>query len=263
MYNCKNLLNDSIESYYWIGFIVADGCISKFLNKSKNEVIRLTINLHKKDRCILENLVKFLKNGHIIDYGDYTKVAYVTGASEVKNKFKFNYQKTYNPTDFSVFENCTNDQLLALLCGIIDGDGSITYKHDNTTVFIRIAAYYKWQNFYEKLLNRLNIHFTIIQDKETAISICIQDKYGIFDLYDKVLKLNLPLLKRKWDKIKTIPKDKNNWIPIEQYDLNGNKINEFKSLEEAEQKTGIKAYGICKCCKGKIKKSGGYIWKYK
>lgn len=51
--------------------------------------------------------------------------------------------------------------------------------------------------------------------------------------------------------------------PVLQYDLNGNLINEFAAINEAERRTGIPASGITKCVTLKYKTSGGFMWKYK
>lgn len=52
---------------------------------------------------------------------------------------------------------------------------------------------------------------------------------------------------------------------VEQYDLNGNFLNEYISQEEAARKLGKpKSNGnIGKCCKGKLKTCLGFIWRYK
>ena len=39
-------------------------------------------------------------------------------------------------------------------------------------------------------------------------------------------------------------------------------IMEYTSATEAERVTGIAQQSICRCCKGKLKSAGGYIWKY-
>ncbi len=52
-----------------------------------------------------------------------------------------------------------------------------------------------------------------------------------------------------------------NTIKIIQYDLSGIKVNEFKSLREAERKTGINHGNISKCCNGVFKHTGGFIFK--
>jgi hypothetical protein len=42
----------------------------------------------------------------------------------------------------------------------------------------------------------------------------------------------------------------------------GNEIARYKSIREAERKTGIKNITIARCCKGVYKTAGGYVWEY-
>lgn len=55
----------------------------------------------------------------------------------------------------------------------------------------------------------------------------------------------------------------NNKIPVLQYDLNDNFIREWSSSSDAMKKLKIDSSGIIKCCRNKLKKAGGYKWKYK
>lgn len=57
---------------------------------------------------------------------------------------------------------------------------------------------------------------------------------------------------------------KGNSKKVNQYDLDGNFIKQWESLMEAERYLKIKKshVGISACCKGKIKTSYGYRWKY-
>ena len=48
-----------------------------------------------------------------------------------------------------------------------------------------------------------------------------------------------------------------------QFSKTGEFIAEYPSVREAERRTGCHNQSICKCCKGKLKSCGGYIWKYK
>lgn len=50
---------------------------------------------------------------------------------------------------------------------------------------------------------------------------------------------------------------------IIQYDLKGNFIKEWDSMSEAQRQLNIWHESIGKCCKGEIKTSGKYIWRYK
>ena len=50
--------------------------------------------------------------------------------------------------------------------------------------------------------------------------------------------------------------------PVNQYTLDGIYIATYKSIKEASRTTGTDQTGIVDCCKGRLKTSGGYIWKY-
>ena len=58
-------------------------------------------------------------------------------------------------------------------------------------------------------------------------------------------------------------KSKKNCIAISQYDLEGNFIKDWESARQVYRQLKIQYKNICKCCKGKRKKAGGFIWKYK
>jgi hypothetical protein len=48
-----------------------------------------------------------------------------------------------------------------------------------------------------------------------------------------------------------------------QYDLNMNLIKEWNDITQASKELNIYNSNISMCCKGKLKTTGGYIWKYK
>lgn len=56
--------------------------------------------------------------------------------------------------------------------------------------------------------------------------------------------------------------NKVNQKKVNQYDLNGELINTFNSMVEAEEKTSAKAKGISEVVRGKQVTAGGYIWRY-
>lgn len=49
---------------------------------------------------------------------------------------------------------------------------------------------------------------------------------------------------------------------VRQYDLSGNYIKTYGSIIEASKKYNINKSNISACCKNKLHKTGGYIWKY-
>ena len=51
--------------------------------------------------------------------------------------------------------------------------------------------------------------------------------------------------------------------PVEQYNLEGAKINEYISINEAARQTGVRVGDISACCNGKQKTAFGFAWKFK
>ena len=49
---------------------------------------------------------------------------------------------------------------------------------------------------------------------------------------------------------------------VSQYSANGEFIRTYESAHAAQRNTGIKNGNISKCCNGKAKSAGGYIWRY-
>ena len=51
-------------------------------------------------------------------------------------------------------------------------------------------------------------------------------------------------------------------LPILQFTKSGELVKEWPSLHEADCQLGIARSSIGKCCKGRCKSAGGYIWRY-
>lgn len=50
--------------------------------------------------------------------------------------------------------------------------------------------------------------------------------------------------------------------PVNQYDLDGDLLNTYISIREAERETGVGNQNIGKVCQYKRKSAGGYLWRY-
>lgn len=61
---------------------------------------------------------------------------------------------------------------------------------------------------------------------------------------------------------KIIPRTDFRLKAVNQYSLNQEFIENFKSASEASRKTGISKTCITRCCRGERKSSGGFIWNY-
>ena len=49
---------------------------------------------------------------------------------------------------------------------------------------------------------------------------------------------------------------------VYQFTINGNFINAFKSVAQANKQTGVNKTSIAKVCRGERKSAGGFLWKY-
>ena len=57
-------------------------------------------------------------------------------------------------------------------------------------------------------------------------------------------------------------KENSKRIKVCQYSLGGELIEIYNGQREAARKSNVDSSSISKCCKGKVKTAGGYIWKY-
>ena len=117
-------------------------------------------------------------------------------------KYGFKPRKTYNPIDFSVFKDYDKELLLALLIGIIDGDGSIQPNGSSNAFCITITAHESWIQFYQEFMEILDIPEHISnREGSTTITIRICRREILQLLQDIITNNNLFHLKRKWNKL--------------------------------------------------------------
>lgn len=207
----SKLLDDKCESFYWIGFIFADGCVS-------NQYGRVILNTVDEDKMHLLKFSKYIKsNMNRVDYdgSNYTQKPYTAYSvcvqhpeivNKIVEKFDFKKKKTYNPPDTKILNKILNTKkkFMSFFLGFADGDGSITLRK-NTFQF-KISNYRSWECVYDYFLEKLmeygfcNKKYKISNDRE----------YVYFYLSNPILEkikkyvntLDIPLLQRKWKKIK-------------------------------------------------------------
>jgi hypothetical protein len=118
------LFNKTIESYYWLGFIAADGYISKTGHLLISQSDKDKENMDKMAIFLKTNIYSFMRDSgyvkecltHRINISDR-----VLGL-KINEMFGVTGKKTYTTIKLDFIE--TEDQAIAFLCGIIDGDGS-------------------------------------------------------------------------------------------------------------------------------------------
>jgi hypothetical protein len=181
--------NDNI-SMYWLGFMIADGHIYKR--------DRIQINLSIKDK---NHLLKIQEHIGKIPINLYDKqirasISDRKTTSKLSDDFKWISNKTKNPVDIPDY--IQNDALFSLIVGFIDGDGTVNKKGQ---IFIKCDSSWKenLEYFYYQLTGK-NKSFNIT--KKGLSIIYILDAKNLFEIKKRAENLNLPLMCRKWDRIK-------------------------------------------------------------
>ena len=189
--NLAVLLNDNLESYYWIGFLLADGSF----NEGK-----LTFSLKKSDS---EHLKKF---GNFIKYtGTYgtSEVCETIACKDIDvvldlcKKFDIRKTKIYNPP--ATLLKFSEEQNLAILAGFIDGDGCIKQQTNRKDFYLTIKCHSSW----EHILKEFNLlicddYHTKINNQGYAVLTITNTKY-LQNLKNRITSLNIPIMNRKWD----------------------------------------------------------------
>jgi len=212
------LLEETPITYYWIGFLMADGSFSDR---------RIYLGVAKKD---LEHLKKFQqyvnstnKIQEISSSDHYRiKLTNVLVVKSLKEKFSIKSNKTKVPCSIKHIKN--EDLLFSLIIGFIDGDGCV-YKNKTCNSFsMSIVSDVSWheniklmETFlyrycdegFVKVQCKIRKHKTYLpQDKKKVkkeYDIC-KTQIGRRSLLEKIKKeaqrLKLPFMKRKLGKIK-------------------------------------------------------------
>jgi len=197
----SKLLEDTYESFYWIGFLLADGTFSD---------IRLGFGLSIHDKEHFEKFAKFIrykKNVHIKNvkfngknYGFCSlTVQDKTIIPKVIKKFDIKYKKTYNPP--STINKWDRNFILALFTGFVDGDGCIVKKTNRKDAKLGIKTHISWLHILKEFSNILFGKDYTYVNKEGYACLGIEEFPIIRKLKLEMLNLKIPYLKRKWDRI--------------------------------------------------------------
>ena len=265
--------NPDILNSYWAGFIAADGCIIE--GKKQNQ---LSIGLSKKDfdhLNLFKNDIDFngpIKNNYIKKiYKNEEKIFESSQLYITSQKISDDLYKNFNITPRKSLTllppNLSDTNLIdAFICGYIDGDGCVYLYKNNVrniqdSLSISIVGTYEivlWIK--ERFSQILGKEFGSIQknhnsEKNTYVYRIGQSK-GVREIFKHFYNLNVPKLKRKWtDEIydycvnykKRDPICRRKGVNI--FDLEGNLIKHFDTLNEASEYTGVSVGRISDMCK--------------
>jgi hypothetical protein len=197
----------NIANCYWAGFIAADGCIAN--KKGKNGVNYLSIGLSIKDKKHLEifkNDIKF--SGPItIDKKNICRLRIFSQkiCDDLYKNFNISQRKT-NTLEPPI--NLTDEQIIAFFAGFVDGDGCICLVRGMPTLsLIGTKEILEWiKKELRRILNlegSLGIYKT--QNFKTKVwyyDLNIYTYKDLIKIYNRIEKLNIFIMNRKWDKIK-------------------------------------------------------------
>lgn len=206
-YKASKLLNDSLESYYWHGFIIADGHIGKRNN------IKITVS--PKDEGHLIKFRNFLEveqpikhNTQNTTYANNTEsvtisISDVNACEQLRNLYKVGHTKTINPPNLLKILN-DSDKFVSFFFGLFDGDGCFCMQKSKV-VAMKFELHSSWMEVLESIQIALEKHFKI----ESRISMTSRG-YSKLMIYKNenfrkfknlTLDMNIPVMERKWNKL--------------------------------------------------------------
>jgi len=198
--NFEKLLDESLEKYYWLGFLLADASFKK-----TKEII---IAISEKDKQHLLKLKDFLKieNMH---YNKKTKSFKIGGRDSlifdtITKLYNIKSNKTYFPPELgSIVEY---NKIFSLIIGFIDGDGCIKHLKNRPDCNLAIKCHSSWLEtlkfFLELLYKDCEFKMPGVKNNNAGYAnFTISNSVVLKKIKNKAIELNIPLLKRKWDKI--------------------------------------------------------------
>lgn len=116
---------------------------------------------------------------------------------KICEKFDINPQKTYNPP--KTLLKFDSNLLISLLAGFIDGDGRISHPFNRKDFFLTIKNHSSWISILQEFNSLIcKENFCRINSSGYAVLNITNSEY-LKELKRKVIKLNIPILPRKWN----------------------------------------------------------------
>ena len=210
--NKKYLVDDyyfdkrSLESLYWIGFILADGCIQN------NQV---TFHLQHKDLHHLDMLCRCVRftGSPVESMTTKNRKRFKSARLSITSKIMVNtLGSVYNVTPRKTYtllppDNLGVNEIKALIIGFIDGDGCISYRsNQNKDVVLSFLGTYNFlsfiKDFFDKEYPTTKKYAKLSRSRgsKTFFTYHIQGNRALSILYD-LSRFDVPKLERKWIKI--------------------------------------------------------------
>jgi hypothetical protein len=192
----EKLLLEKPESYYWAGFLFADGWVHKNYTSIGLRLADKDIEHLNKYRAYIE--YTGLQNKNQVDIcSPYVK--------QFSDKFNIVENKSHRELNYSFYKTLPYNLWISWFIGYTDGDGSIISRPDRPNlVNIRYVASKDNLSFHQELLEDVKLRLgdcnsSIYCEKDTIIRWRLSKKSIAREL--KKQAMYLPCLDRKWSKI--------------------------------------------------------------
>ena len=147
------------ESAYWVGFLMADGCI--YEHSETNLTPRVSLHLARKDRDTIERFREFLSSEHRIrtntisfDSGDLSYDKLDFGSQHIVDRLAY-FGVVPHKTKRAKVLHLENSR--HFWRGVIDGDGCLTWSAKFPS-FQLVGSQPLMQQFCDYIAEHLNIH---------------------------------------------------------------------------------------------------------
>lgn len=213
--NLHVLMDDSLITFYWIGFLLADGYVT-----IGNGYPVMGIELSMKDSDHLNKLAQYInvkvsyrtKKAFSKEHSMcFLKLADIITIPKVMEKYQIQLNKSLNPPNPSNY-TFNDDQKLAMLIGFIDGDGTIIRRKKPTGFqsMIGIQTRVEWKEWLEYMLAMVKDRFDSSMRVQVRVNVrnhaylCLTKQTVLDNLRQFAVDNQLPILDRKWDNTKTL-----------------------------------------------------------
>lgn len=207
---------DDPQKAYYIGLILADGCVT--MNRPKTKLMQLHISLQDRDSYILQELVN--------DCGFSGKLKFKERKSETHqdsqllNICNINFVNPLNKYGISprksithgFFKEIPDEFIPSAILGYFDGDGSVTFSvRDNNRLEVSLISSIEFAYELQTILRKNDIPCSVrIRTTEKGIQMgeCrLKGNRACLKFYHYVYRDNIKSLSRKKDKFEWVIKE--------------------------------------------------------
>lgn len=208
---------DTEEKAYWLGFIVADGNVSK--RKDRKESYRLTIKLNGDDENHLKKFLEAIESDVPIvmttqeRFGKQLKTAQVriNSSKMCKDLIELGVipAKTGKETIPPIPEHLKKD----FLRGLFDGDGSFSWRIPKDRVIpsssVSMCGSLEICNFFNEMIVSLGVNAQAIQDKGTLHTVTLGGNFNVQKFMEWLYRGSTIMLDRKFENYQLFLKEIN------------------------------------------------------